>query len=72
MTTPKQIFDSLYDNDNKICTRKSLWEQFKEINREWLQQKEIPPEYGHKDIAYKMCKRQIINKFIKECLEELK
>ena len=41
MTTLKQIFDKLYDNDNKICTRKSLFEQFKEVNREWLQQKHI-------------------------------
>jgi len=45
MTVPKketlaQIFVRLYDNDNKICTRRSLFEQFKEVNREWLKQTE--------------------------------
>ena len=37
--TFRQIFDRLYDNDNKICTKKSLFEQFKQVNRVWLQQK---------------------------------
>jgi len=37
--TFEQIFDKHYDNTNKICTRRSLLEQLKQVNREWLQQK---------------------------------
>ena len=37
--TFEQIFDRHYDNDNKLCTRRSLLEQFKEVNRELIQQK---------------------------------
>ena len=38
LKTFTKIFDESYDNKNKICTRKSLLEQFKKINRDWLQQ----------------------------------
>ena len=37
----EQIFDKHYDNTNKICTRRSLLEQFKQVNNEWLQHKEF-------------------------------
>jgi len=40
MSTLKQIFDKLYDNDNKVCTRRSLFEQFNQVAKEWLQQKQ--------------------------------
>lgn len=66
METPRQIFDRLYDNDNKICTRKSLFEQFKEINRIWLQQK----RQEHLDHTVQM--HRTIRCFITELLEELK
>lgn len=39
--TFEQIFDKHYDNNNKICTRRSLLEQFKTVAREWLHQKPI-------------------------------
>ena len=64
MTTLKQILEPYFE-DHEI-------EDAKKCFREWLQQKQIPPEYGNKDVAYKMCKRQLINKFIKELLRELK
>ena len=36
--TFEQIFDKYYDNTNKICTRRSLLEQFKTVAKEWVQQ----------------------------------
>ena len=66
MTILQQIFDKLYDNDNKICTRKSLFEQFKQVNRAWLQQKQVPINI---DTIFQ--DEEIRQRFLTELLEEL-
>jgi len=60
--TFREIFDKHYDNDNKICTRRSLFEQFKDVNREWLQQKR-KDAISRGFVAYEV--------FLDELLEEL-
>ena len=70
MTTLKQIWIEKGKIYKTPLTGSPLFQ--KEDIKEWLRQKQIPPKYGYKDIAYKMCKRQLINKFIKELLKELK
>ena len=53
MTALQQIFDRIYDNDNKLCTRRSLFEQFKEVAREWLQQKKKEKELELRELKKK-------------------